>query len=39
MKEMFTSEEIPDVLVESNAKTEFEFEKCLCGDSASKINH
>ena len=37
MKEIFTAEEKPDVLAESNAKTEFEFEKCLCGDSASKI--
>ena len=29
MKEIFTAEEKPDVLAESPAKTEFEFEKCF----------
>ena len=29
MKEIFTSEELPDVLAESPSKTEFEFEKCF----------
>ena len=29
MKRIFTAEEKPDVLAESTAKTEFEFEKCF----------